>query len=361
MPRHQDYPDQVSYRRRSVLPPGLQTDIIKLSKAVQRNKNVHKRLSAYLSGIKALPAATVARAATEIQAAADPWRWWYEANRFWVYLGIAREPTLKAQIAALTKYPALSHLYIFHGDGHLREAALKCMIEPPDSPFVFAAVTYRLNDWVEQVRDAAYECASRLFPKASANTVADASFFLFTQIQHLGRWGARERQILESALYRRDVMEALTFLLMQRPTGRVATVMRYALSKHGLDHALPRLARMASLPHVRAIAYETLIFRRAQWVVGHQHEWIDKSYGNRRRVPRFDRRTVNHYLNIENLIADAARDRAVAVRKISARGLIDLRHELSSEMTEIGRLLSEDKSSSVRSRAQFYLKNLPDI
>lgn len=87
-------------------------------------------------------------------------------------------------MAALTKHPALGYFFIFHGDGHLREAALKCLIEPPDSPFEFAAVTYRLNDWVEQVRDVAYDCASKLFPNVSAEVVAESSFLAYPVITH---------------------------------------------------------------------------------------------------------------------------------------------------------------------------------
>jgi len=232
--------------------------------------------------------------------------------------------------------------------------------EPPDNPFEFTAIAYRLNDWVGQVRNAAHGHACKLFPQTSAGVVAEASLFLFTQIQHFGRWGERERHVLETTLYRRDVMPAFAHLLSQRPPGRVGRIFRQALRKPGLDDMLPRLTCEGALPLVRAIALETLIMRRARWMQGYGYEWVDKRFGIRRRVPRFDQRAVEHQLDVEDLLTQAAKDRAVAVRKVVTRGLIDLRHNLSSAMIDVGRLLSQDQSSSVRSRAEFYLKNLPN-
>jgi hypothetical protein len=103
-----------------------------------------------------------------------------------------------------------------------------------------------------------------------------------------------------------------------------------------------------------------LIKHRARWPAGYGYEWIDKRFGFRRRVPRFEQRPIDHQIDIEKLLAQGAHDRAVVVRKVVTQSLIDLRHDLSSAMTRIGSSLSEDKASSVRSRAEFYLKNLPN-
>jgi hypothetical protein len=148
-------------------------------------------------------------------------------------------------------------------------------------------------------------------------------------------------------------MQVFVDLLKCRRPGRVGQVLRHALSRPGLDDALPMLAREAALPPVRAIAYEALIFRRAQWQVGYQYDWVDKRYFIRRRVPELERRPLDHQLDIEKLIDEAAHDSAVVVRKIAARALIDFRDDLSSEMIQVGKLLSRDKAMSVRSRAEF--------
>jgi hypothetical protein len=357
LPRQKDYPGQTTYRKRSVLPPKLQTDIVKLSKAIDSDRDVGANLSSYIIGIRELPADVIVRASAEIQTigslyrrSADAGDWLWHFKQLGRYVAIP-----EAEISVLARFPQLAELYVFHADGRLREAALRAWHDPPDNPFSFAAIVYRLNDWVHQVRDAACDCANRLFPNVSAGIIGEASFFLFTQTQHWGRWGVRGRHILGTALYRRDVMQVLADLLKGRRPGQVGAVLRQALSQPSLDDVLPMLAREAALPHVRAIAYETLIFRRAQWRVGYQYEWIDKRYFLRRRTPKLERRPLDHRLDVEKLIVDAAQDRAVVVRKVAADGLIYLRNDLSSEMIQVGRLLLRDKASSVRSRSEFFL------
>ena len=71
MPRHQEYPDLVTHRKRSALPPKLQMDIVELSGAVHRGKDVQTHLSSYISEIKTLPAAAIVRAAADIQTAGN--------------------------------------------------------------------------------------------------------------------------------------------------------------------------------------------------------------------------------------------------------------------------------------------------
>lgn len=88
---------------------------------------------------------------------------------------------------------------------------------------------------------------------------------------------------------------------------------------------------------------------------GHEYQWVDKTVRLRRRVPKFEKRPLDHELDKEKLIAEAARDRAVAVRKVATRGLIDLR-----KMIEVGKLLSKDVATSVRCRAEFYLDKISD-
>lgn len=336
-----------AHRNPSILPPQLQTDLDCLSAALETDKDVPVHLSSYLSGINKLPVSAFMRAADDIRRTAG-------LDHMWDTAGVFHH-----RKSLLLKYPQLCCLFIFHGDGRLRELSLKHWREPPNSPFALIAVAYRLNDWAEEVRIAAHECGQKLFPLTSADVVADASLFLFRQLQQYRRLETTGNQLLNSTLYRHDVMQALAGKLMHRPPGQVSTIFRYVLNQPGLDEFLPMLAREAALPHVRAIAYDALIKKRSIWLVRYQFEWIDKRYSLRRRIPQFEQRTIDHNLDIETLIAEAAKDKAVVVRKVAARGLIDLRHELSTDMVLVGELLSKDKAASVRSRAEFYLNNLP--
>lgn len=359
MPRDADYPNIVSgYRKRSVLPVSLQASTAKLAQEIRANRGVDACLAAYVAELKLLPCGSVERAGDDIRDMADLWHDWSperpkSALRRWF-----SRPPFASEQAALKQYPALAYLYLFHGNGHLREAALEYLPGPLDNPFAFAAVAARLNDWAAPVREAACAAADRLFPNAPADIVAQASFVLLPRLMLLQRWGEPERDRLEAALYRPDAMEAFAARLKGRPTGEIVKIMHAALRKESLDAALNALAKEAVLPHVRAIAYETLIMRRARWVAGYDYAWIDKRYGKRARVRRYAERPLEHQFDIERLIADAAHDRAVAVRCVAAQALIDLRQTLSLDTLELGKLLANDAAASVRSRAEFLLKKL---
>lgn len=364
MSRQKDYPDLTSHRKRSALPEQLQLDIVALSRSIRDSADVRTPLASYIAAINALPASAIIRAAQDIRTTGELYRIWEQPKRRlssfndWLDFlsGKSNNSALAKERSTLAKHPLLAYLYVFHGDGRLREAALKSLDEPPTSPFAFASLAYSLNDWVEQVRDAAFYCADRLFARTSAGIIAETSFFLLPQMQHLKRWSDRERRCLDAALYRPDVLQILADHLMQRPTGHASRVLRQALREPGLDEALPRLAREATLPHIRAIALETLIRQRASWSIGYKYEWIDKRYNLRRRVPHFGQRRVEHLLDIETLLTEGAEDRASAVRKVVAQALVDLRQNLSPDMIRIGDRLSKDKSAAVRSRAAFFLK-----
>ena len=56
-------------------------------------------------------------------------------------------------------FPGLRYLFIFHGDETIREAALGKIVSGLPSPFLFAAIAWRLNDRALPVRRAAAECA----------------------------------------------------------------------------------------------------------------------------------------------------------------------------------------------------------
>lgn len=355
MPRPRDYPSCIPYRGRTVLPPDLQAAIVSLSSANSRESGVGPELSSYMLELRDLPAEAISRAAREIRYTAGQYLP-LEADT--LYRKLMPAAGYRSELSALAKYPQLAYLYIFHPSGLLREAALKCLEEPPNGPFAFVAIAYRLNDWVWQVRDAASACIERLIRQVPPDIIAKASFFLLTQTHQWGRWGPSEREVLDAAIYRPEVMRSLADLMIQARSGHMGVILRRALRKPGLDGALPQLAREAALPNIRAIAYETLIRQQAQWHVGHHYEWIDKRYGMRRRIPTLEQRPLDHQTDSEKFIAEAAQDRAATVRKVAAQGLIDLRHDLSPEMSKIGDVLSRDKTPSVRSRAEFYLNKL---
>lgn len=366
MARIVDYPDIVTHRNRSILPPELQTAIAEIAEAIRRQKHIEPHLSVYQSELRQLPPRAVARAADEIRGAGRFYRRYDEyakapsllARLFPKAAELPEDKLLRLEMSAIEAHRGLAWLFIFHGDGRIREAALRALPGPPESPFAFAALSYRLNDWAEPVRAAARDQTSGLFPATDPGTIAHASFFLLEQINQLERWEEQDRQIVEAALYRTDVLQALADRLMRRPQGSVGKVLRLALRKPGLDPFLPVLASEALMPAVRAIALDTLVRRRASWFTSFDYEWVDKRYGRRRRVPVFARRPVEHDLDIETLLTDGASDASVNVRKVAAQAMVDLRHDLSGAMKAVAESLSKDTAATVRSRAKFFLKSL---
>lgn len=339
----------MTLRLPGVLPPSLRVVLTTVGERLDQQRPVEPELAARLSEIHRLPPATVVKAEREIAETAHLFHW-RRTSPLIVRL-FAPRPTDHQQ---LNDTDGLEYLFLFHRDGHIREAALRKIAGPLPSAFAFAAICWRLNDWVKPVRSAAAECAANSFATTPATIVADAALALMTREYSWGRWGD-EKAAFEQALKRTDVREALTNAIVRRRIGPTATVLRFALRGDGFDDYLPTISREAVQPEVRALAAKTLIDGFASWPNGWRWRWIDKSMGLRRREPTFARRDVATVVNRETLIADCARDKAAVVRKVAVASLI--RVSLGSvQAQEIASSLANDPSRSVRERAEFILQ-----
>ncbi|HEX8124517.1 MAG TPA: hypothetical protein VF548_02945 [Allosphingosinicella sp.] len=254
----------------------------------------------------------------------------------------------------LRDVPGLEHLFLFHWDGFLREAALNRLHEGARSPFFFGAIVYRLNDWVWQVRAAAARCAARVFPATEPGVVAAAAVSLLGQTDSWSRWGD-EAALLDDALCRPDVAEALATWLRTARTGPMPRVLTYALRRPAMDRYLPSLARESAMPAVRAKALGSLIDARAAWPVGFGTKWIDKSHGLSRRVRIFHERPLDRVIALEELVALGAADGAAPARRVAIEALV--RHHASlANADRLVALFLRDKSPSIRERAEFVAK-----
>ena len=84
-----------------------------------------------LDGLNLLPARAVVRAEREITCAAKLDYHWRQPRR-----GIFRPRPAITDLDKLKSVPVIEHLFIFHSDGYIREAALHRL----PSPFLFAAI-----------------------------------------------------------------------------------------------------------------------------------------------------------------------------------------------------------------------------
>ncbi len=257
----------------------------------------------------------------------------------------------------LAQNPDYAWLFLFHGNGFVREAALDAINDPPASPFFLAALAWRLNDWVPQVRDAAAECARRVLPQIDADIAANAALYLLVRRLAWRRWN-NEASVLDLVFGRSDVIAAAALRLQQQTTGSLASLLRNLLRYGDIDEHLPRLAAAAVQPSVRAIACQCLISGKASWQTGFELVWIDKVYGVSRIIPRLEAREVNATGPAADWIRAAAYDRSSLVRTVAADALIADRTR-SPDAAALIAHLAQDRNSAVRSRSDFLLRNPP--
>ncbi len=257
---------------------------------------------------------------------------------------------------ALTHSPHLAWIFLLHGDGFIREAALAAIPEAPRSPFCFTALTYALNDSVPEVRAAAKAAAQRHFPETSGANIVDACEFLFEQRRILRRWGLKEPSVLSDALRRKDVLLLMRDRVMTTAARRPVTLLNEILRDSALDGSLMDLATGAALAPVRARALQTLLRREARHHTGYTREWIDKRYGLERSVPAFESRALDVAFDEDALLLQCASDSSASVRRVVAAALIERQDTASTALIDVMRRYISDPSGSVRDRAKFFFK-----
>lgn len=328
------------------IPEDLKADLAALTIALSKGKVSAALVASAVEKIARLPPANVASLDLSIADAAELWRY-TEGPRLWPLTRFATTHS-----AQLLRTPGLELLFLFHRDGFLREAALKRTTGALPGPFFVAAITWRMNDWVAEVREAAIACAGRCFPQIAPAHLAQAILALAAHRQSWRRWNS-EASVLRSAAADPTVLREMAALLKSGRTG-LSAAFRQILRQDGFDRYLPELAEAAVQPAIRAIAMQSMIDREARWPKGYRWEWIVKAYGLRRRVPDFDSRPVACEASREDLITAASRDKSAALRRIALSAAI--KYLAAEPLTlELANRLKDDPSAAVRSRAAFII------
>ena len=336
-------------QKRSVLPASFQPALRKLQLELLERGKGHGAVDELLASLSEIVPRDIARAATEIRREAD------FAKLIYVPRSFRRPfPAKKNEQQIMMQAPGMAYLYLFHYDGRVREAALRIIVVPPQSAFLFAAIVYRLNDWVEPVRRAAAACGRRVFPHVDPGIVAEAGMHFLTGRETWRRWNT-EATVLDEALNRADVVDCIAERVLTRSTGHLSRILRYALRTHLMDRHLFGFFKYSAQPTVRAVALEALISGRATWRAGYEWQWVDKSFGVRRRVPIYEERPLRHSFPVGELITAGALDRSPVVRKVAADGLIANRGALDRPEA-LATKFASDKSRAVRERGEFALR-----
>lgn len=326
--------------RSPILTPSLSAKLAALGAQLEHGRP-DRELAEVLADLSALPADKIVRTSHEIGLAARL-GWWSPGK-------IEREH--------LAREPNYAWLFLFHPNGFVREAALDAIKDPPASPFFFAAVAWRLNDWAVPVRRAAKRCAERVLHRAPTDVAAHTALYLLDRCLSWGRW-SDEPAVLDQVFERREVVAAVADQLAAQQSGRPATYLRHIVRYQGIDEHLVRLAHTARQPSVRALAYRCLILGTADWVTGFEWVWIDKSYFRRRRLTKFQTRAVTGERPVFDLIRAAACDRSAIVRRVAAEALI-VAPSRPPDADVLIAWLAKDKSAAVRWRADYMLRHPP--
>ena len=156
-----DYPADFGYHRKStVLPPSLQSALKRLGASLREGRVDTVAVATVVEGFCALPVRDFSAASTDIVVCAGLYAESY--GRLSAIIDVKVQ--LESMQRLMGRTPDLAFILIFHGNGHLRQAALEQIDAPLEAPFLLAAVMYRLNDWVPQVRRAPF---ARAWPISS--------------------------------------------------------------------------------------------------------------------------------------------------------------------------------------------------
>jgi len=262
----------------------------------------------------------------------------FPSRQSWPWLRPGRNRALEIERAHA---PA----FMFNRSGYVREAALKAVNQLPDTPFFLAALVWRLNDWVEPVRRAAEDCASRELPRLSIRTIVATAPFLLERMPHWGRWCSPPAIVLD-ILARPDCVHELLVQFAkttEMPAGALRGALRFGL----LDNHLLSMSRTAKRPEFRAVALKAMINGEVTWVTHYERQWVDKAYGITRRVPVLARRAIPRPAPIDVLIRQGAADRSPLVRRVAAHCLVQHAAGLT-DVKQLMTLFDGDRNPSVR-------------
>lgn len=331
------------------LSPEMLASLISYREARASGKSIEAPLARFLSHLPNQRASKIAECDSGIARTAGLWNWQPSYNRLERFLGKRTDADLLAAV------PALDHLFIFHRNGFLREKALDQIQGPIESPFQIAALAWRLNDWVPDVRAAAFRCAERCLPLTSPAVFASCYLATIGVRFTWMRWSDREKAIIEKQLARIDVVEAIVNCLLTEQVGPVPSSLAYTIRHKWIDPYLSAIAFKAAVPGVRAIALRALIDGKATFADGKVWRWIDKPMGIRKIEPRICVRPLTIETDRMPLIRTAIDDSSAVVRRVALTGLID--HEIDNpEAAVLAKQCIRDPSASIRARANFILQ-----
>lgn len=229
---------------------------------------------------------------------------------------------------ALLDRPELANLYLFHGDGRLREAALNALSGPLRYPVVAYGVVCRMNDWSAEVRATALRTLDRCIASTPVDVLIPALWVLLLNGSTWMRWGDGFAVLMQTIARRADLMDSLAQRLVQSRDAGTSQVFRSLSRVLVFDAHLSAFATRAAQPHLRALAVRALSSGRLVWLTGARRKiWINKALGETKSEPVLDGRDVSVSVDLPELIKAALQDPSIRVRKAAVDAVIQNRHD----------------------------------
>ena len=268
----------------------------------------------------------------------------------------------RAEIRAVQGRPDLAHIFMFHGDGRVREEAIRNLAGPLQTSANVYALFWRLNDWVPQVRSLSLQAFERVMPITSASVIVPALTAVLPHLNSWGRWSREGPEAVREIMARPDVATQLLEDIRTTRKPRLGQIFRQLSRSSVIDQHIESVFTTAPLPHIRTMALDMLLSKRARWPTGKSKRiWIDRSMGEFRTEAIYDQREILIPVAQIDLIAVGASDRSAMVRRRAADGLIALRNEpdLKEDLGAIATSLKDDPNIGVRNRIEFFERNQP--
>ncbi|WP_176036696.1 DUF6966 domain-containing protein [Brucella tritici] len=337
-------------------PPELKRLLLRVGEKLKAGKSIRSEMKFFLPMLAELPPAFAIDGSNYIRDT---------ASLYFSKQSITLSRILKYPISAfIPDYDWLSdadeakYLFLFHSNGYQRAAALNRIDDAIPNSFLFAAIIWRLNDWVPAVRMAAVECAKRVFPKTSSEVIATAYLSLVSRVWSWGRWRKSDYGIFVEAISRPEVAAQVADSFARRLTGALSRELSFSLRNDSLDEFLEYLAFEAKQPAVRAYALRTLTKGYAEWHLGYDYEWIDKSMGERKRIKTFQQRPLTVQTDKNRIIRRGLSDPSPHVRKVALDAIIRNPEQIANAARLAEEHLSE-RSPAIRERAEFIVRKFP--
>jgi hypothetical protein len=228
------------------LSPLLLTAIERYAAAREAKADLAKPIADFIAATGNQSPASIADADGAIAWAAGLWSWpqkltWFDRH----VLGKRSDRDLLDQV------PGLPFLFLFHKNGFLRQAALERISGPIPNAFLVAALAWRRNDWVHQVRSSAQTCMDRCLPPTSPDVLSEFFLEAARPRSTWRRWSDAERQSLDALVARPEVAAEIVAQLLRQRNGPLPSWLRYLLQYEWID---PHLEMLAAEAKFRACA-----------------------------------------------------------------------------------------------------------